>query len=196
MKRKGPKPIMATSQEIAISFWLTACVFGVMLLRLKAPVEYDFMVVMMLIFSFISTGFLCYLFSKYNLNVFTDKIHPDYEFWIRLDKTKMATLQIARKDSLGLSKGIAHGAKAALINRGDYTISSPNGNKGLLVFDTMSHNLNLEEAMGWRLIKRKWGFIGYSAYEKALKEGGTLIEVPSKKETTDEEGRKGERSIS
>lgn len=184
MAKKGPKAITFTTQEMAISFWCISLIFAlVMIDQTNMGATWIFFMFMILFFSFLSVAWLCYLFSKYTLNAFTDRIHHDYETWIRCDKTGMFTLQIVKKGSLGLSKGVAHGVKAAIINRGDTNYSLPNGNRVLLKFDALSHNINLDEAIGWQLIHKKWELLGYNAYEKAEADRKTLIKIEGKEDT-------------
>jgi len=183
MARKGPKAITFTTQEMAITLWCISLIFAlVMIDQTHMGGTWIFFMFMILLFSFLPVAWLCYLFSKYTLNVFTDRIHHDYETWVRIDKGGMITLQIVRKGPLGLSKGVAHGVKAAIINRGDTNYSFPNGNRALLKYDALSHNINLNEAIGWQLVHRKWGMLGYNAYVKAEEDGRTTIKI--KKEST------------
>ncbi len=128
----------------------------------------------------ISTVWLCYGISKNNLNMWLDKLHPDWQGWIRADKTGQITCQIAKKDSLGYSKGIAFGKKAGVISRKGFKTNLPNGNSVILVFDPMSHNVDVLEAVGWKLYKKRHAFIGYQAYIPWKKSKKELIETGEK----------------
>jgi hypothetical protein len=181
--RKGPKPILFTTQEVAVTFWFISLIFTVVMIHeTRMSGTWIFMMFMIQLFAFLPLAYLCYLFSKYTLNVFTDRIHHDYEVWIRCDKNGVFSLQIAKKGPLGLSKGIAHGVKAAIINRGDTGYSLPNGNRCILKYDPLSHNIKIDDALGWQLIRRKTGFIGYDAYAQAEEDERTLVKhTPTEK---------------
>lgn len=96
--------------------------------------------------------------------------NPNYENWVRLTKNKKLFLKIVECGPLGQSKGLVSGYNADIINKGDYTVTLQNGNHAILAPDVMSTNANLEEDLGWKLVKRKHGVFGFNAYRKAIKE--------------------------
>ena len=192
-KRGEPRPIAVTSQDIAITMWAIGFLF-VMIVIVFAPVKMDagryfylferesflMLQIVALICFLISTVWLCYGISKYNLNMWLDKLHPDWQGWIRSDKTGQITCQIAKKDSLGYSKGIAFNKKAGVISRKGFKTNLPNGNSVIFVFDPMSHNADILEAVGWKLYKKIHGFIGYNAYVQFKKGKIELIKTDEK----------------
>ena len=74
------------------------------------------------------------------------------------------------KDSLGYDKGVALGKKIGLIQKEGLKLTLPNGNSVLLTFDVMSHNIDMLEALGWMLYKKKYKVVGYDAYKVYLNE--------------------------
>jgi hypothetical protein len=136
-----------------------------------------FMVIMMLffmniIFSFASMALPNYLISKYNLNILIDRVkNPDFVGWIRFTRTKRLCFQMVKNGPIGQTKGIANGEKADCINDGSYTVITPCGNQAIIKSDLLSHNINLDRAVGWNLISKHFGLIGFRAWEKAEEDG-------------------------
>jgi hypothetical protein len=196
-KRGDPRPIGFTAQEIAITFLSISFLFIVVtiyfpnrkIFEISTQTEwyiYDimtlgFMFFLVFIFALIGIVFLAYGDSKYDLNMWKDRVHPDWQPTVRIDKNGTVTNQIMKKDSLGFVKGIAFGKKAGIINRGSgFRLSLPNGNSLLMVMDFMSHNANPLEAVGWQLYKKKFGVVGYNAYTKCKREKKTLLSIDEK----------------
>ena len=101
-RRKPPKPIALTSQEIAICWWCMSLLFvclifafsyrevvnGVLFLYLD-ELTMGFFLAMSIIFSLIGVIWLCWPISKYNLNMNIDRLHHDWQGVIRVDKNGM-----------------------------------------------------------------------------------------------------------
>lgn len=168
-------PYSITTQEMSTVFFLMGfLMFAIVFLAFGLPMFILLLLFVALIFFFISMVTPNYAISKYNLNMFIDKItNPDFENWLRVTKNRTFAPQTVKKGVLGQSKGLVHGAKADIINRGDFTITLQNGNHALITYDSLSHNINLNHALGWKLIKRKFGFLGSSAFIKAYDENKT-----------------------
>lgn len=197
LRKKGEgRPISLTSQEISITMWCISLLFAAILvymlgIRMIDPSTgemfyvYDgatlgFILFMILFFSFFGIVWMNWGHSKWGLNSWTDRISHDWQSTIRIDKTGIVTNQVMKKDSLGYTKGIAFGKKAGTINKGGFKLTHPNGNPVLLVVDFMSRNVNISEAIGWRLYKRKHGIIGYDSYIKCKREKKTLLTYDGK----------------
>jgi len=129
------------------------------------------MLLMSIIFSFAAMALPNYQISKFNLNLFIDRItNPDFMGWIRFTRNKKVLLQIVSNGPLGQTKGITHGEKADVNNDGSYTVITPCGNQAIVVNDLSSHNINMDRATGWNLIHRHFGFLGFRAWEKAAED--------------------------
>lgn len=180
------RAITLTNSEISTIIWVLSLLFAVIAVVImfnmikpawaNSGVRGGFMlaitlIVMSLLFGFGSMALPNYLISKHNLNLFIDRIsNPDYIGWIRFTRNKKVSFQIVKTGPLGQTKGMAAGNKADVINTGEYTITTTNGNQAILVSDLLSTNINLTNAMGWNLIKKHFGLVGYRAYEKAIKD--------------------------
>lgn len=137
-----------------------------------------FMIVIAAFMFFISMAMPNYLISKYNLNLFVDRItNSDFIGWIRFTRSKGVRFHIVKNGVLGQTQGVANGAKADVINNGDYTVITPNGNKCIITHDMLSHNINLERCVGWQLIKKHFGFLGYNAWQKAIEDEALQFKI-------------------
>ena len=101
--------------------------------------------------------------------------NPDFMGWFGFNRNKRWHPQIVSLGSFGLTKGEMNEEKADVINDGMYTAILPNGNQVLIVNDLLSTNLSLNNALGWNLIHKHFGVIGYKAYELAVKENQVLF---------------------
>lgn len=198
-----------TNQEISISFWVIGFVCQLFTIKLiwglytQAPLG-DFILMLFLLsiasfFFFLAPMWMNYLISKFELDLFINKItNPDFIGWIRFTKSKMCRLQIVKKGPLGQTMGLANDAKADIINQGDYTITTPSGNQALIMMDMLSHNVNLEKNVGWNLINKHFGTLGFKACEKAMVDGKTIypmaveVKEESKEEKKEEVKEEGE----
>lgn len=186
-----PRPIALTSQEVAITFWCVALIFAAVFIYMLPiriidedtnvmfyayPMEsIGFVFFMIFFFTFFGIAWMNWSHSKNNLNMWSDRIHPDWQGVIRADKNGLVTNQIMKKDSLGLLKGIVFGKKAAAINKRSFNLKLPNGNSVVIVLDFMSSTVDLREALGWSLYKKRHKLLGYDAYVRCKQEKKTLL---------------------
>ena len=147
------------------------------------------LIVVGLFFSFFAMFWTNYLVSKYNLNLFIDKItNPDFIGWLRFTRTKKFRPQIVSNGPLGQMKGVASGQKADIINDGSYTVTLPNGNQAVIKSDLVSTNINLDRAVGWNLLNKHFGVFGFKAWEKAAKDKKTVFPVEDIENEEEDEG--------
>jgi len=112
-----------------------------------------------------------YAITKYDLNVEIDPMrNPNYEIVYRITKNKKIFRRLQQTGPLGQVKGLVAGYNSDIINTGSYTITLQNGNHAIISPDVMSTNANLDEELGWKLIRKKHGVFGFNAYRKALVE--------------------------
>lgn len=205
----------ATNSEVSMMFWMIGLILIIktiidlfdmhnQVVAKNPGLALTFMVIIFFIgmatfFSFLAMAIPNYQISKNNLNILIDRItNPDYIGWIRFTRTKRLQFQLVKNGPLGQTKGMANGEKADVINDGSYTVITPCGNQAILVSDLLSHNINLERAVGWSLIHKHFGFLGFRAWEKAIEQGKILFkalrgkdkQVDSKAEVADVEAVK------
>lgn len=124
-----------------------------------------------------------YAISKNNLNILIDPIsNPDYMGWIRFTRNKRVHFSTVKNGPLGQTKGVMNDEKADVLNDGGYTVITPCGNQAVLVSDLSLHNLNMDRAVGWNLVNKHFGWIGFKAYEKAVAKGKVLVNVDTKQQ--------------
>ena len=121
-----------------------------------------------ILITIMALGWILYLISHNRLSPFINRISPEDEVvWLRITKNNMFAPQVVKKGVYGQTKGVIHGKKADVIDKGDYTVNLINGNKAIIVMDMLSHNVNLEHAAAWKKIFDK-NNVGSAkeAYEK------------------------------
>jgi len=137
-----------------------------------------------LFFSFMSMALPNYFISKYNLNIYIDKLtNTDFVGWIRVTRSRSLRSYTVPRGALGKTKGMANGQKADVIDDGHYTVTLPNGNQAIITDDFLSSNVNLDNVVGWELIKKHHGLIGFDIWDKAVETENLLI---NPKEGSDE----------
>lgn len=177
------RAIGITTSEISVLIWIFGFVVSIIGLKiiidLLAPVEglqgtlsvFVMLSMLGLIMSFVSMAYPNFQISKHNLNLFIDRItNPDFIGWIRFNRNKKVSFQIVKSGPLGQTKGMASDHKADVMNTSDYTVTTTNGNQAILVSDLLSSNINLDNALGWNLINKHFGFVGFRAWERAVKD--------------------------
>jgi hypothetical protein len=191
------RAITLTNSEISMIFWVIYLIMAVFTMKTlwgywvqtshpilgnpQLNLEFTllmFITVIGIFFSLMSVVLPNYLISKYNLNLLIDRIsNPNWIGWIRFTRSKGLRFHIVKKGPLGQTKGYANDAEADVINTGDYTVTLQNGNQAIIKSDLLTTNINLEDAVGWQLIKKHYGVVGYKAWEKAADEGQLLFNV-------------------
>lgn len=184
------RPFKFTTQEIATVFWCIGLFITMITLYMSYQplynvflIEFSMVFFFMIGFFFMALGWIfpCYQISKWDCNVFMDKLEQGWTTWLRTTKSRRFAPQPVKTGPLGQEKGLVSGHKADIINRGDFPITLRNGNQAVHKYDLMSHNLNLNEAVGWKLLSRKYGFIGANAYRRCVSDEMT-IKTDNKKE--------------
>jgi hypothetical protein len=177
------RPFKFTTQEIATVFWCIGLfvitiffymsydpLYGVFIIQLQMLL----FLLIGLFFMFLGFAFPCYQISKWNCNPYMDKLEQGWDIWLRTSKSRKYSAQCVQTGPLGQMKGLVSGHKADIINRGDFPVTLQNGNHAVIKYDLMSHNVNFNEAIGWRLISRKYGFIGVNAFRRCISDGKTV----------------------
>jgi hypothetical protein len=177
------RPFKFTTQEIATVFWCIGFFVVMIFFYVSYDPQYNVFIVEMQMLLFLGIGvffmflgyvFPCYQISKWDCNIFMDKLEQGWKCWLRVTKSRQFAPQPVRTGPLGQMKGLVSGHKADIINRGDFPVTLRNGNQAVVKYDLMSHNVNLNEAVGWKLIARKWGFLGSNAFKRCIGDGKTV----------------------
>jgi len=141
-----------------------------------------FVLIIMWFFFLIAIAFPLYQIVKNNLFIFMDRIsNPDFIGWFGFNRNKKFYPQIVDIGSFGNTKGIMNNENADVINDSKYTATTTNGNQAIIVNDMLSNNIDLDNAVGWNLIKKHFGVVGFKAYELCMTKGETIFPVEEKK---------------
>lgn len=163
---------MIGHQELSMLMYVVGTIPFLIVLSWGLPFTVTALIIVGMIIILFAAIWPNYLISYNKLQPLINRIRPEQDVvWIRITKGGMLSFQIAKKGAYGQTKGIMHGQKADVIDKGDYPIRCINGNPGILVHDMMSHNINPKHAVAWKqLFKKNKVRTGRDAYYKA-KEG-------------------------
>lgn len=172
-KRNIGRPFSVTTQEMSVTIWVVGFVlfFITIINDPYFPMTYTVLFIISSFFTAAAMGLPNFMITKYSLNMFIDRMtNPNYENWLRLTKNRRLFPKIVQTGPLGQSKGLVSGYNADIINKGNYTVTLQNGNSLIISPDVMSNNADLDEEIGWKIVKHKHGFLGFDAYRKAIRE--------------------------
>jgi hypothetical protein len=172
-KKNLGRPYTITTQELSAGTWIIGFVifFIIAINDPYFPLLYLIMYIISSIITAVAWVVPCWGITKYDLNFEIDRMtNPNYQCVVRITKNKRLFRRLQETGPLGQTKGMIAGYNSDTINTGGYTMTLPNGNHVILSPDIMSTNANLEEEIGWKLVKRKYGFWGFNAYRKAIVE--------------------------
>ena len=145
-------------QEISAIIWMVGLVMFILCLMTNPPVLIIVLIFGGIIFMFFATLIPNYVISINQLQPLINKIRPEnHVIWIRITKNKLLTFQIVKKGVYGQTKGIVHKHKSDVIDKGDFPISTINGNRAILVYDMSSNNVNPEHVVAWKKLFKKYG---------------------------------------
>lgn len=193
------RAINMTNSEISMVLWLVGFIMQLVCIKIiwnmfsEYPGHIEFVLLLFILpmaslFFFMAPAWINYLVSKFNLNLFIDRItNPDWIGWLRFTQSKSFRPQIVKRGPLGQTMGVTHGVKADVINQGDYTVTLANGNQAIITHDFLSNNINLEQNANWELIKKHHFLIGFSAWESALDRRQMLHDIRAIKFDDDDE---------
>ena len=156
-------------QEVSAMVYIIGLLLLVICLMMVPPAIVIVLIIGSIVFTFFSMMIPNYLISLNRLQPLINKIQPENQVvWVRITKNGLLTFQVAKKGVYGQTKGIIHGYKADVIDKGDFPIRTICGNTGMLVFDMSSHNVNPQQAVGWKhLFKKHKVGTGKDAYLKS-----------------------------
>ena len=159
---------MLGNQSVSVMMYM----IGFIMIMIVFFLANNFLVQIFLIFGIIFTLFALiyvnYLISYNHLQVFINRIKPNEQVWLRFTSDGMFIPQLVKKGPYGQTKGVMYKQKADVIDKGDFPIRLINGNSGLIVYDRISHNINLKHASSWKKLFKKYKISsGMEAYKKA-----------------------------
>jgi len=158
-------------QSASVMIYLIGLFMFILVFAFPVDVLVYVLVIAGIIFTFMSIVYINYLVSYNRLTPLINRINRENEIiWVRVTKDKLLTFQVAKKGVHGQTKGIMHGKKADVVDKGDFPIQCLNGNNAIIVYDRMSRNVNLDQAVAWKqLFKKHKVRTGKDAYIKSKK---------------------------
>lgn len=164
----GVKMNMLGNQSVSIMVYM----IGLSMFLLVFFISTSFFIQILMIFGIIFTLFallwINYIISYNHLQVFINRIKPNQQVWLRFTSDGMFIPQLVKKGPYGQTKGVMYKQKADVIDKGDFPIRLINGNSGLIVYDRISHNINLKHAASWKKLFKEYEVSsGIDAYKKA-----------------------------
>jgi len=158
-------------QSIASLIWAIGLLPIIIIFSGPTHIIVKILLIASLIFSFFAFIWLNYLISYNRLGPLINRIRPDQGIiWVHITKDKLLTFKTAKKGVYGQTKGMMGTKKADVINKGDFPIRTISGSSGIITYEKMSHNVNLDHAVAWkRLFKKQKVSTGRDAYLKAEK---------------------------
>ena len=157
-------------QEVSILCYLIGIFPLIIILSAPGSEFIKILVIFSLIFTLFGIVWINYLISYNDLGPAINRINPSKEIvWGDISKSNLFSFTIAKKGPYGQTKGLRHGQKADVIDKGDFPLRLKNGNPMILTHEMMSHNVNPKEAIGWKqLFKKHKVSTGEEAYKKAM----------------------------
>lgn len=127
-------------------------------------------------FGAIAICWMPFVIAKNQLRPAIDRCKPDETTWLRITKDHIIVPQFVNKGPYGQTKGITHKEKADVIDDGSFPVRWLNGNPGIVMYDLMNTNANLDKSVARKMMREKFGVrTGIEAYDKAKKEKEVLF---------------------
>jgi len=193
--RKRKRPIGFTSGEISASFYVVGFLIGIIGVWRINDMRTDFaqyqqylplanalsfvmfMVIVAFVFMMASMLWTNLIVGKYNLWPLSDKVKGDFTTELSVGANNRVEVILSPVGPVGITMGYKDGNKIDHIDFGDSNLIWPNGNKVLISPDLFSRNLNIDNAIGWTLMKQHFGMVGFDLYNHALKNNEVLVNV-------------------
>jgi len=162
---------MIGQQIVSIFLYIFGLFFFLITFATGAPVPVIIKVFILvgIIFTLFGIIWINYLVSYNQLTPLINHIRADKELiWVHVTKDNLLTFKLAKTGVYGQTKGMMGSKKADVINKGDFPIRFINGNRGIITYEKMSHNINLDHAVAWKkLFEEQKISTGEEAYQKA-----------------------------
>jgi len=162
---------MIGQQSVSILMYVFGFFFFVLALLGIPSMLIQMLIIVGIILTLFGIVWINYLVSFNQLGPLINRIRPDKGMvWVHFTKDKLLTFKIAKRGVYGQTKGMMGTKKADVINKGDFPIQLISGSRGIITYERMSHNINLDHAVAWaELFKKEKISTGRDAYKKARK---------------------------
>lgn len=163
--------------EYAIGCWIVSVFCVLPVLFMNPPLSVIVLTLASIFFGLIGISWLPYIVAKNQLRPAIDRAKPDETTWLRVTKDRIIVPQFVDKGPYGQTKGITYKEKADVIDDGNFPVRWLNGNPGIIMYDLMNTNADLNKSVSRGLMKKLFGVrSGIEAYNKAKDEGEVLLD--------------------
>jgi len=162
--------------ELSVCMWFMSIVPLFLILNYyNLPLMAIFFIIISIIISLFAICWLPYLISKYHLRPGIDRYLKDETTWLRITKDHIVRPQFTDKGPYGQTKGTTYGEKADVIDDGSFPIKWMNGNSGIIMYDMLNVNINLDKNVARKQMQKKFGIrSGVEGYRNARKAGRVM----------------------
>jgi hypothetical protein len=134
-------------------------------------------VIASVVFGLIGACWMPYLITKNHLRPAIDKCGHNETTWLRITKDRIVLPQFADKGPYGQTKGVTFREKADVMDDGAFPIRWLNGNPGIIMYDMMNTNVDLNKSVARKLMKQEHGIrSGIEGYHKAKQDKKVMFD--------------------
>ena len=170
------------SPEISILCWAVGLILMMIMIGMGMPLIYMTLMVAVMIFTLFGAAWCPYYICKYKLRPAIDRCVPGETTWLRITKDHIIVPQFVNKGSYGQTKGVTFKDKADVLDDGEFAVKWLNGNPGVIMYDLMNTNVDLNKSVARKLMKKQYNIrTGIEGYERAKKEGKRIFDLPGGK---------------
>jgi len=163
--------------EISIMCWFVGMFLMLMTIFMGMPWIYIMFIVCAIVFTLIGTCWTNWYVCKYKLRPAIDRCRPGETTWLRVTKDHIIAPQFVDKGSYGQTKGVTFKDKADVLDDGEFGIRWLNGNPGVIMYDLMNVNADLNKSVARKLMKQKFGIrSGIEGYNLAKKQRERVLD--------------------
>ena len=163
--------------EISILCWFIGMFLLLLMVFLGMPTVYAIFTIMAIIFTLFGAAWCPYLICRYNLRPAIDRCKPGETTWLRVTKDHIIAPQFVDKGSYGQTKGVTFKDKADVLDDGEFGIRWLNGNPGIIMYDLMNTNVDLNKSVARKKMKQEYGIrSGVEGYQQAKKQGERIYD--------------------
>ena len=157
--------------EYGIGCWIVSVFCTLVILFLNPPMIIIILIIASIFFGAIGISWLPYIVAKNQLRPAIDRCKPDETTWLRITKDRIIAPQFVTKGPYGQSKGVTYKQKADIIDDGNFPVRWLNGNPGVIMYDLMNTNADLNKSVARKQMQKQHGIRnGIEAYELAKKQ--------------------------
>jgi len=134
-------------QETSISIYIIGAAPLILVMLYHEDFLLRFLAFISLFFTLLALCWILFIISRTRVSPLINKASPDETVWLRITKDRIFIPQFVRKGPYGQTKGVVFGAKADVLDDGDFPVKTLNGNPALIMYDMMNTAVNLKKSV-------------------------------------------------